>query len=58
MNPVPPVTKVNRTIRLQPSSSDYATFARTTANAMGQAEPSASKLRPNKRLLSLLNLGA
>jgi hypothetical protein len=56
--PARPAAKVFRTIRLQPSPSDYATFAKTTANAMGKTEPNASMLKPNKRLLSLLNLGA
>ena len=56
--PALPAAKVFQRIRLLPSSSDYATFAKTTANAMGRAEPSASRLKPNKRLLSLLNLGA
>jgi len=56
--PTRPAATVFRTIRLQPSSSDYVTFAKTTANAMGKGEPNASMLKPNKRLLSLLNLGA
>ena len=56
--PAIPAAKVFQRIRLLPSSSDYATFAKTTANAMGRTEPTASTLKPNKRLLSLLNLGA
>ncbi|MBK1881477.1 hypothetical protein JIN85_03560 [Luteolibacter pohnpeiensis] len=43
-------------IYLKPSSTDYATFARTTALAMGKSEPTGSALKPNKLLLSLLNL--
>ena len=45
-------------IRLRPSSSDYATFARTTARVLGKSVPSKSELKPNKLLLSLLNLGS
>ncbi|MEO8615745.1 MAG: hypothetical protein ABI600_11440 [Luteolibacter sp.] len=47
-----------RHIRLRPSSSDYETFARTTALAMGKAEPTGYALKPNRLLLSLLNLGS
>jgi len=47
-----------RGIRLKPSSSDYETFAKTTALAMGKAVPTGSALRPNMQLLSLLNLGS
>ena len=45
-------------ICLRPSRSDYATFAKTTALAMGRTVRNASTPKPNKRLLSLLNLGA
>ena len=45
-------------IRLRPSRSDYASFVTTTALAMGRTASSASGRKPNKRLLSLLNLGA
>ena len=44
-----------RPIRLKPSSSDYATFARTTAKAMGKAEPTGSDLKPNPRVRSLMS---
>jgi hypothetical protein len=47
-----------RSIRLQPSSSDYATFARTTAKVLGQPAPTGSALKPNKQFLSLVNLGS
>jgi len=47
-----------RAIRLRPSSSDYETFAMTTALAMGKTAGTVSKRRPNTRLLSLLNLGS
>ena len=46
-----------RPIRLKPSTSDYETFALTTADAMGKTATSASVRKPNKRLLSLVNLG-
>lgn len=54
----PVKARVIREIRLQPSRSDYETFARTTALAMGKTVRSASAPKPNTRLLSLLNLGA
>jgi hypothetical protein len=47
-----------RAIRLRPSSSDYETFAMTTALAMGKTASTASTRKPNTRLLSLLNLGS
>jgi len=43
-------------IRLKPSTSDYATFVKTTANAMGKSDPPLSAYKPNKYLLSLANL--
>lgn len=52
----PSSARATQPIRLKPSTSDYATFAKTTANAMGRSEPDASALKPNKRLLSLVNL--
>ena len=45
-----------RAIRLVPSKSDYKTFAKTTALAMGKSAQSASESKPNTLLLSLLNL--
>jgi hypothetical protein len=51
-------SQVLQPIRLRPSSSDYVTFARTTAIAMGKSVTNASTPKPNKRLLSLLNLGS
>ena len=56
--PKPPAASVSEVICLRPSVSDYETFARTTADAMGRNAPVASKRKPNKRLLSLLGLGA
>jgi hypothetical protein len=55
--PAPAEVRVFRAIRLRPSTSDYETFAKTTALAMGQTERAASTPKPNTRLLSLLNLG-
>jgi hypothetical protein len=43
----------DQSIRLKPSSSDYATAARTTADAMGLTGPAASKSKPSERLLWL-----
>jgi hypothetical protein len=43
---------------LRPSTSDYETFAKTTALAMGKTATASSAAKPNTRLLSLLNLGA
>lgn len=51
-----PVVSAVRPIRLKPSSSDYVTFVRTTAKAMGKTEPTASDLKPNPRVLWLANL--
>jgi len=42
-------------IRLVPSSSDYATFVKTTIDAMGLTGERASKSKPSVRMLSLLN---
>lgn len=58
MKPAPAKVRESRPIRLQPSTSDYETFARTTALAMGKTAAPASRPKPNTRLLSLLNLGA
>ncbi|WP_264499925.1 hypothetical protein [Luteolibacter flavescens] len=40
---------------MRPSSSDYATAARTTADAMGLTGTAASKSKPNERVLWLTN---
>ena len=50
-----PIREV-KAIRLKPSATDYATAARTTADAMGLTGPITSKAKPNKLLLSLANL--
>jgi hypothetical protein len=55
---VPAKAGVFQEICLRPFKSDYETFAKTTALAMGKTERNASMPKPNKRLLSLLNLGA
>ncbi len=61
VHPVTPASakvRVFQEIRLQPSTSDYETFAKTTALAMGRTATCTSKPKPNKRLLSLVNLGS
>ena len=58
MKPALSAVAAGKAIRLRPSASDYATFAKTTADAMGRNAPGASAPKPNKRLLSLLGLGA
>jgi hypothetical protein len=45
-------------IRLKPSSSDYATFVRTTADAMETPDLVKSKTKPDMRALLLANLGS
>jgi hypothetical protein len=45
-------------IRLKPSSSDYATFVRTTANAIEMPDLISSKTKPDMRVISLANLGS
>ena len=44
-----------KAIRLKPSTTDYATFAVTTARAMGVTGPLAPRTKPNKRVLWLAN---
>jgi hypothetical protein len=58
VTPAPAKVQVFRGIRLRPSMSDYETFARTTALAMGRTVDSGSVPKPNVQLLSLVNLGA
>lgn len=50
-----PATKA---IRLKPSVTDYATFVATTSKVLGTTGPAAQKTKPNKRLLSLMNLAS
>ena len=47
-----------KAIRLKPSVTDYATFVATTSKVLGTTGPASRKTRPNKRLLSLANLGS
>lgn len=47
-----------RPIRLKPSTSDYATFARTTAKTLGLTGPAAYRTKPNEYVLWLANLGS
>lgn len=44
-------------IRLKPSTTDYATFVRTTAKVLGTTGPAEQKTKLNKRLLSLMKSG-
>ena len=48
-----PVTKA---IRLKPSTTDYATFARATSKVLGTTGKASQKTKPSMRLLSLMNL--
>lgn len=57
VTPAPAKVRVLRPIRLLPSTSDYETFAKTTALAMGKTVRDASTHKPNTQLLSLVNLG-
>lgn len=50
-----PITKA---IRLKPSVTDYATFVATTSKVLGTTGPASRKTKPNKRLLSLMNLAS
>jgi hypothetical protein len=43
-------------IRLKPSTSDYATFVRTTSQVLGTTGPASHKTKPSKLVLSLMNL--
>jgi hypothetical protein len=45
-----------KAIRLKPSTTDYASYVRTTSKVMGVTGPASQKTKPNKRLLSLANL--
>lgn len=53
-----PLPKVVRPIALTPSSSDYATYVRTTSQAMAVTGPVSKKTKPNERFLSLVKLGS
>lgn len=45
-------------IRLRPCKTDYATFARRTAIALGKDPEKAALRKPNTYLLSLMNSGS
>lgn len=45
-----------KVIRLKPSVTDYATFVATTSKVMGTTGLAAQKTKPNKLVLSLMNL--
>lgn len=47
-----------KAIRLKPSVTDYATYVATTSKVLGTTGPAALKTKPNRRLLSLANLGS
>jgi hypothetical protein len=57
-NPASATVQVSRPIRLKPSRTDYRTYLITKALTMGQPVPKESTDKPNKRYLSLLNLGS
>ncbi len=52
------MASADQPIRLRPSSSDYASFVRTTADAMKNPDLVKSKTKPDMRMISLANLGS
>jgi hypothetical protein len=54
----PAKASADQPIRLRPSSSDYASFVRTTADAMENPDLIKSKIKPDMRALLLANLGS
>ena len=44
-----------KAIRLKPSTTDYATFARTTSKVLGVTVPVSRKDKPSKLVLSVAN---
>lgn len=52
----PPPSGEIQVIRLRPSTTDYATFVRTTSQVLGDTGPASRKTKPNARLLWLMNL--
>jgi hypothetical protein len=54
-NPTP-TSAGQHLIRLKPSTSDYATFVRTTSQVLGTTGPASRKTKPSKLFLSLANL--
>ncbi len=51
-------SKLPTQIVLRPCKSDYQTFARRTAIALGKDPEKAAMRKPNTYLLSLMNLGS
>lgn len=51
-------SKLPARIVLRPCKSDYQTFARKTAIALGKDPEKAAKRKPNAYLLSLMNWGS
>ena len=45
-----------KAIRLKPSTTDYATFVRTTSKVLGTTGPAAEKTEPSQLFLELVNL--
>lgn len=52
----PPARAEVKAIRLKPSTTDYATFVRTTSAVLGDTGPASRKTKPNTQLLWLMNL--
>ena len=46
------------TICLKPSSTDYATFIKTTKKTIGKSAQNLSKSKPNMRVLALANMAS
>ena len=42
-----------QTIRLKPSTTDYASYVKRTSRAMKETGPASLKVKPSKRLLQL-----
>ena len=46
---------VTKAIRLKPSTTDYATFVRTTSKVLGTTGPASRKTEPSTLVLSVAN---
>lgn len=44
-----------KAIRLKPSTTDYATFVRTTSKVLGVTGPASQKTKPSMLVLSVAN---
>jgi hypothetical protein len=51
-----PTSAGQHLISLKPSTSDYATFVRTTSQVLGTTGPASRKTKPSKLVLSLANM--